>query len=124
MKINTACIDLEDLAKLYADRERLTKANEILWQISGTVRNHLAGSKDWGRVIAGYDIKDREDLIEEIMTLLLVGVPGFRSLLNSEKDRIAQMEDEEAKARLKAQDYEDQREEEDDILFHELDEKG
>lgn len=124
MKTNTACIDLEDLAKLYADRERLTVANETIWQIAGAVRNHLAGSKDWGREIAGYEIKDREGLIEEIMNVLYVGLPSFRSMLNLEKDRIERMEDEEAKARLKAQDYEDQREEEDDNLFHELDEKG
>lgn len=124
MKTNTACIDLEDLAKLYADRERLTVANETIWQIAGAVRNHLAGSKDWGRVIAGYDIKDREELIEEIMNVLFVGLPSFRTMLNSEKDRIERMEDEEVKARLKAQDHEDQREEDEDRLFCELDEKG
>ena len=124
MKINTAYIDLEDLAKLYTNRERLAAANETLWQITGALRNHLAGSKDWGREIAGYEIKDRDELIEEIMNVLFVGVPAFRTMLNMEKERIDRMEDAEVKDRLKAQDNEDLREMFNDAAFHELDEKG
>lgn len=131
METNTACISLEDLGKLYADRERLVFLNEALYHMAGVLRKHLAGPYDcWTRDIGGFELKERDDLIEELMSILFYARPSFKEIMEKEALRIREEAEKEAQALSSAennQDYESResdREAEDDRIYHEMDEKG
>lgn len=89
MKVNTACITLEDLEKLYADRERLCLLNETMYHMAAVLRQHLAGPYDcWTREIGGFELKNHDDLIEEMMAILFNTRPSFKEIMEKEAERI------------------------------------
>ena len=131
MEINTACISLEDLEKLYADRERLVLVSGTLYHMAAVLRQHLAGPYDcWTRNIGGFELKERDELIEEMMNILFNTRPSFKDIMEKEVERIREEAEKEAQALSSAensQDYDSReadREAEDDRIAHELDDRG
>ena len=117
---NMAIISLEDLQDLYKAREKGNAHGNTLFMICSIIRQHLdLGYENyWGSTFKGYPLKNTTDLIEEIMTVLMLWDPTFKTLLDLDIDK------KEREMQAEAESHESDREAEEDRIQHELDEKG